>query len=125
MKKEKTPWLLSHISSAGNQVEFKASAAIPRIYRNRFGRDVYKDLATLSDAVGTNDQEASNLDNFSLEMFEDLAFVMYAAAHPDEHYDSPDEWLDNFQTFSIYQILPSLIDLWGMNTKTTIPAEKN
>ncbi len=109
----------------GNLVEFKASAAIPRIYRNRFGRDVYKDLATLSDAVGANDQEASNLDNFSLEMFEDLAFVMYAAAHPDEHYDSPDEWLDNFQTFSIYQILPELIDLWGMNTKTTVPAEKN
>ncbi len=109
----------------GNLVEFKASAAIPRIYRNRFGRDVYKDLATLSDAVGSNDQEASNLNNFSLEMFEDLAFVMYAAAHPDEKYDGPDEWLDQFQTFSIYQILPELIDLWGMNTKTTVPAGKN
>ena len=109
----------------GNLVEFKASAAIPRIYRNRFGRDLFNDLAILSNALSSNDQEASNLDNFSLEAFEDLAFVMYAAAHPDEHYDSPDEWLDNFQTFSIYQILPKLNDLWGMNTKTTVPAEKN
>ena len=109
----------------GNPVEFKASAAIPRIYRNKFGRDVYKDLMVLNDAIKDQNEDASTLDGFSLEMFEDLAFVMYAAAHPDEHYDSPDEWLDNFQTFSIYQILPELIDLWGMNTKTTVPAEKN
>ena len=30
-----------------------------------------------------------------------------------------------FDTFSIYQILPELIDLWGMNIKTTVPARKN
>ena len=114
-----------HIEIDGNPVEFKASAAIPRIYRNRFGRDVYKDLATLNEAVGGSNPEASSLDNFSLQIFEDLAFIMYAAAHPEEKYDSPDEWLDQFQTFSIYQILPELIDLWGMNTKTTVPAGKN
>ena len=34
----------------GKPVEFKASAAIPRIYRNKFGRDVYKDLMVLNDA---------------------------------------------------------------------------
>ena len=71
------------------------------------------------------DENASTLDGFSLELFEDLAFVMYSAAHPDEKYDSPDEWLDNFQTFSIYQILPQLIDLWGMNIKTNVPQRKN
>ena len=27
-------------------------------------------------------------------------------------------------TFSIYQILPELIELWGMNIKTTVPARK-
>ena len=109
----------------GNPVEFKASAAIPRLYRNRFGRDVYKDLMTLNEAISDKDENASTLDGFSLELFEDLAFIMYSAAHPDEKYESPDEWLDNFQTFSIYQILPQLIDLWGMNLKTTVPARKN
>ena len=39
--------------------------------------------------------------------------------------DSFLEWLDQFDTFSIYQILPELIDLWGMNIKTTVPARKN
>ena len=50
---------------------------------------------------------------------------MWSAAHPDQKYDSPDEWLDQFNTFSIYQVLPELIDLWGMNIKTTVPARKN
>ena len=97
----------------GNPVEFKASAAIPRIYRNKF------------DAIKDQNEDASTLDGFSLEMFEDLAFVMWSAAHPEEKYDSPDEWLDQFNTFSIYQILPELIDLWGMNIKTTVPERKN
>ena len=39
----------------GNPVEFKASAAIPRIYRNKFGRDVYKDLMTLNDVIKDQD----------------------------------------------------------------------
>ena len=76
-------------------------------------------------APQNQDEEASTLDGFSLEMFGDLAFVMWSAAHPDQKYDSPDEWLDQFNTFSIYQILPELIDLWGMNIKTTVPARKN
>ena len=104
----------------GNPVEFKASAAIPRIYRNKFGRDVYKDLMTLNDAIKDQTEDASTLDGFSLEMFEDLAFVMWSAAHPEEKYDSPDEWLDQFNTFSIYQILPELIDLWGRPMTTAL-----
>ena len=30
-----------------------------------------------------------------------------------------------WRVFSIYQILPQLIDLWGINLKTTVPARKN
>ena len=117
--------LTKTIQIDGQDVTLRASAAIPRIYRNKFGRDVYKDLMVLNDAIKDQDEEASTLDGFSLEMFEDLAFVMWSAAHPDQKYDSPDEWLDQFNTFSIYQILPELIDLWGMNIKTTVPARKN
>ena len=38
----------------GQQVSFRASAAIPRIYRLKFHRDIYKDLAVLEKAVGKN-----------------------------------------------------------------------
>lgn len=60
----------------GKEVTFKASAAVPRLYRIKFGRDIYKDLRQLEKSVGENDEDNSNLDLFSLEMFEDLASSM-------------------------------------------------
>jgi len=45
-------------------------------------------------------------------------------ADPQNVPDTPDEWLDQFNTFSIYQILPELIDLWGLNVATDVQAKK-
>ena len=108
----------------GKQVPFKASAAIPRIYRIKFNRDIYKDLRSLEKAVGEGDEDNSNLDLFSLEMFENIAYVMAKHADPSIP-DNPEEWLDEFNTFSIYQVLPKLIELWGMNIRTDVEAKKN
>ena len=108
----------------GQQVKFRASAAIPRIYRMRFHRDIYRDLSALEKSLGNQDEGSSNLDLFSLEMFENIAFIM--AKHADASIpDTPEEWLDNFNTFSIYQVLPKLIELWGLNVQTTVQSKKN
>ena len=107
----------------GRQVPFKASAAIPRIYRIKFGRDIYKDLRELEKAVGDNKEDASNLDTFSLEMFENVAYVMAKHADPAVP-NTPEEWLDGFDTFSIYQILPQIIELWGVNVQTEVQSKK-
>lgn len=116
--------LTKTIEIDGKQVLFKASAAIPRIYRIKFHRDVYKDLAALEKAVGKNAEENSNLDMFSLEMFENIAYIMAKHADPSIP-DSPEEWLDNFNTFSIYQVLPKIIELWGLNVQTDVQSKKN
>ena len=113
-----------NIEIDGKQVPFKASAAVPRIYRIKFQRDIYRDLAALEKAVGKNEEGASNLDMFSLEMFENIAYVMAKHADPAIP-DSPEEWLDAFNTFSIYQVLPKLIELWGLNVKTDVETKKN
>lgn len=108
----------------GQQVSFRASAAIPRIYRIRFHRDIYKDLASLEKAVGKGDSENSSLDLLSLEMFENIAYIM--AKHADANIpDTPEEWLDGFNTFSIYQVLPQIIELWGLNVQTDVQSKKN
>ena len=113
-----------NIEIDGKQVPFKASAAIPRIYRIKFNRDIYKDLRSLEKAVGEGDEENSNLDLFSLEMFENIAYVMAKHADPSIP-DTPEEWLDEFNTFSIYQVLPSIIELWGLNVQTEVESKKN
>lgn len=116
--------MVKNIEIDGKQVAFRASAAIPRIYRMKFQRDIYKDLAALEKAVGDNSEEVSNLDMFSLEMFENIAYIM--AKHADADIpDSPEEWLDGFNTFSIYQVLPKIIELWGLNVKADVEAKKN
>ena len=113
-----------NITIDGLEVPFKASAAIPRIYRMRFHRDIYKDLRDLEKGIDKNDPENSNLDMFSLEMFENIAYVMAKHADPSIP-DTPEEWLDGFNTFSIYQVLPQIIELWGLNTQTDVQAKKN
>ena len=116
--------LMKTIEIDGKPVKFKASAAIPRIYRIKFQRDIYKDLASLEKTIDKSSEEVSNLDLFSLEMFENIAYVMVKHADP-EIPDTPEEWLDDFNTFSIYQVLPKIIELWGLNVKTDAEAKKN
>ena len=116
--------IMRKVEIDGKQVPFKASAAIPRIYRIKFNRDIYKDLRSLEKAVGEGDETNSNLDLFSLEMFENIAYVMAKHADPNIP-DTPEEWLDEFNTFSIYQVLPSIIELWGLNVQTEVESKKN
>ena len=116
--------LTQMIEIDGQPVKFRASAAIPRIYRLRFHRDIYKDLSLLEKSVSKQDEDNSGLDLFSLEMFENIAYIMAKHADPDIP-DTPEDWLDNFNTFSIYQILPKLIELWGLNVQTDVQSKKN
>ena len=104
---------------------FKASAAVPRLYRLKFGRDIYKDFAALQKSVSEGDAENSELSIESLEVFENIAYVMARHADPENVPDSPDEWLERFNTFSIYEILPQLIELWGLNLETQVESKKN
>ncbi len=117
--------LTKTITIDGVETKFRASAAIPRMYRIRFGRDIYKDLTQLEQSVDSGNEENSSLDMFSLELFENIAYIMAYHADPESTPDNPDEWLEQFNTFSIYQILPQLIDLWGLNVQSESDAKKN
>ncbi|MCD7805624.1 MAG: hypothetical protein LUH03_10890 [Oscillospiraceae bacterium] len=117
--------LTKTIKIDGIDTTFKASAAVPRMYRIRFGRDIYRDLNQLEKAVDESNEEASGLDTFSLELFENIAFIMARHADPENVPNDPDEWLDQYNTFSIYQVLPEIIELWGLNVKTDVESKKN
>lgn len=114
-----------NITIDGIEVSFKASAAVPRLYRLKFSRDIYKDFASLQKNVKENDEGESALDIESLEVFENVAYIMAKHADPDNVSDNPDDFLEQFNTFSIYEILPQLIELWGLNTATQVKSKKN
>ena len=107
----------------GKQVPFKASAAIPRMYRIKFRRDIYADLNQLMKTVDMNDPKKSAIELDNLEIFENFAYIM--AKHADNNVpDDPDEWLEQFNTFSIYFVLPKLVELWGLNTEQQAESKK-
>ena len=116
----------------GKEVPFKASAAVPRLYRLKFGRDIYRDFASLEDSVrqdsekhANEEEKQSTLDIESLEMFENIAYIMARHADPENVPGEPDEWLEQFEMFSIYEVLPEILALWGTNLITDIDSKKN
>lgn len=61
------------------------------------------------------DAQLSVLD---LEIFEDVAYIM--ARHYDPAIPStPEEWLEGFAVFSVYEILPEILALWNLQEQTT------
>lgn len=114
-----------NITIDGIEVPFKASAAVPRLYRLKFRRDIYKDFAALKTEVTEGDENKSEIGIESLEVFENIAYIMAKHADPENVPDNPDEFLEQFNTFSIYEILPQLIELWGLNTATQVASKKN
>ena len=107
------------------EVTFKSSAAIPRLYRIKFGRDIFRDLRKLEKNFNANkDSDASGMEIEDLEIFENVAYIM--ALHADSSIPQTiDEWLDQFEMFSIYTVLPEILELWGSGLLTTSEAKKN
>lgn len=109
----------------GMEVPFKASATVPRLYRMKFGRDIFRDFSALQKSVKPENKDNSEINLDNLEMFENIAYIMAHHADPENVPENPDDWLEQFNTFSIYEILPQLLDLWGLNTETQSVAKKN
>lgn len=112
------------ITIDGKEVEFKASASTPRMYRIKFRRDIMQDMSKLKSAYVKNQQEGSEFEIMDLEIFENVAYIMARQADnsiPSEITD----WLDQFNMFSIYVVLPEIIDLWRLNEESMIDSKKN
>ena len=109
---------------SGKEVRFRSSAAVPRLYRIKFKRDIFKDLSKLESSYKGKTDDGEELQIEDLEIFENVAYIM--AWHADPTIPGTiEEWLDEFEMFSIYQILPEILDLWGTNLMTDIQSKKN
>ena len=111
------------VTISGHEVAFRSSATVPRLYRAKFKRDIFKDLSRLEASVKRKSADGS-FEIEDLEIFENVAYIM--AFHADNTIpNSIDEWLDQFEMFSIYEVLPEILELWGQNLITDVNAKKN
>ena len=116
--------------------KMKATALLPRLYRFKFGRDLMVDMAKLNvayqrvakslDENATDEErQAEQFSMFDLTVFENAAWLMMKHAGEDVG-ESPDEWLENVAgMFTIYEIMPTIVELWNATQITTAkPAKK-
>lgn len=119
----------------GREIKMKASALVPRLYRFKFGRDLISDLNQLSKAYkkrmdlpenATEEEiQDAQLSVLDLTIFENTAYIMAKHADPENVPETPEEWIDGFEIFSIYEALPQILELWGDSNKTTsVPKKK-
>lgn len=116
--------IVKKIQIGDKEIPFASSADIPRKYRKKFGRDIFKDIQKLEASVSGKEDGNGEIPIEDLEIFENVAYIMALHADPTIP-PTIDEWLDQFDMFSIYIVLPQLLELWNMNNVTTIPAPKN
>ena len=60
------------IEICGKNVPFRSSATIPRLYRAKFKRDIFKDLSRLESSYKGKQKEGSEFQIEDLEIFEGL-----------------------------------------------------
>lgn len=106
------------ITLEGKEMRLRANALIPRKYRFFFGRDLVQDMQSL---VATYNKDDSAID---FTVFENLAWLMLREGGEDVG-KSTDEWLATIDdTFAVYELIPEVIELWKLNTKTTANQKK-
>lgn len=103
----------------GKPVEFKATASTARRYRQTFNRDFLVDVQKLSESMSSG----QTLSASALETFENIAYTMAKQADASIP-DSAEEWLDSFGMFSIYEVLPQILELWGISAQTLVTSKK-
>ena len=122
------------ITIGGQDFRLRASALIPRLYRFRFGRDMIRDMAQLEKAykkasaikedATDEEQREAQLSALDLTIFENVAWTMAKNADSNIPND-PDKWLDSIDgVFSIYEVMPTILELWTAGLETTSTAAK-
>ena len=99
------------IKIGDKEVTLRATAAVPYLYREEFGQDMLLDMA-----------EANSGSNTTL--FTRLAYVMARPADKSQTPENIIDWLDEFETFDIYQAVPAIMEVWGLNQQTTAKSKK-
>lgn len=131
----------------GRSAAFRASAFSPIQYNRLFpGQDFMRDMDGLKD-MGDRVKEAKEAEGeeptgsyFAIEDYELFVRIAYTFAYQAlsptprvsdeqkafrEKYPDPWVWIDSMNTFSIYQILPEIVELWFGGAIQVATSKKN
>lgn len=115
----------------GTDHKLKMSAATPRIYRAKFGKDVIVQMDAMYERLsneGKKKDEEKKDDSVSftpeeLEMMENLIFVCNRQAEPEQPEDIF-EWLASYEIGAITGTYGTIMKMWEDNLHQTSTSKK-
>lgn len=115
----------------GTDHKLKMSAATPRIYRAKFGKDIIVQMDAMYERLsneGKKKNEEKKADSVSftpeeLEMMENLIFVCNRQAEPERPEDIF-EWLASFEIGAITGTYGTIMKMWEDNLHQTSTSKK-
>jgi hypothetical protein len=103
----------------GKEVRLKATAALSIRYKSQFGRDFFSDILKFLKSFPLKDLDLDKdevdqdalkyIDHVDFEVFYNLIWTM--AKNADKSIPDPETWFDQFDTFSLEDVLPDLFEL--------------
>lgn len=95
----------------GKKICFKSTAATPLRYKSQFGKDFFVDIMKLSSLDGLNSKKINieKIEKLDFEVFYNIIWVLAKTA--DKKIPDPITWLDGFDEFPLFEIIPELQDL--------------
>ena len=102
----------------GKQVTFKSTAATPLRYKAQFGKDFFAEIMKLGSLskLNKNKIDYKIFENTDFEVFYNIIWTLAKTA--DKTIPEPITWLDSFDEFPLFEILPELQDLITASIQT-------
>lgn len=108
------------ITIDGKEIIFKSTGAVPMRYRAQFGSDFFSDMMSSLNVVELMEKKTLNtkdLQTVNFEVFYQMLWTMAKTAN--KEIKDPITWLDEFDEFPIFEIIPEVIDLLLSNMQST------
>lgn len=101
------------LNIGNKEIKMKSTAGTMMRYRNNFNRDFIKDLMNLQKKLTNKIDNGTEFEAIDLDIFEKIAWCMAKTA--DNNIPDIENWLDQFDTFDIMQVLPEIMELLVAN----------
>lgn len=109
------------ITIDGRDVTFKSTAATPLRYKAQFGSDFFADILKMYPLtrldLTSEDLDYEALKALDLDVFYNLLWTFAKTA--DKSIPDPITWLDGFDEFPLFEIIPELMDLLMRNLQAS------
>ena len=101
----------------GKQVTFKSTGATPLRYKAQFGKDYFAEMLKLQSLQALQGGDIKAIESIDFDALYNMVWTLAKTA--DKTIPEPIEWLDGFDEFPLFEILPELQDLMAKSLQSS------